>query len=147
VHWLVDGMNVIGSTPDGWWRDRPGARARLVGALADLADRTGDGVTVVFDGRARSGEVRAAADRGVSAVFAPGGPDAADDVIVSLVAGPDRPAHCTVVSSDAGLGRRVRAAGPPVIGVSAFRSQLGWPNPDLGRFPRSGPRGVRLDQD
>lgn len=27
--WVVDAANVIGSRPDGWWRDRPGAAARL----------------------------------------------------------------------------------------------------------------------
>ena len=91
MHWLVDGMNVVGATPDGWWRDRAAARTRLVDALAALVARTGDGVTVVFDGRARPTEVEEAADRGISAVFAPGGPDAADDVIAGLVAGPDRP--------------------------------------------------------
>ncbi|MBM3141325.1 MAG: NTP pyrophosphohydrolase, partial [Chloroflexi bacterium] len=31
---IVDAMNVIGSRPDGWWRDRPGAARRLVRALA-----------------------------------------------------------------------------------------------------------------
>ena len=48
---LVDGNNVIGSRPDGWWRDRPGATRRLVAALQSLAARTGDEITVVFDGR------------------------------------------------------------------------------------------------
>ncbi|WP_045876030.1 hypothetical protein [Pseudofrankia sp. DC12] len=27
--WVVDAANVVGSRPDGWWRDRPGAAARL----------------------------------------------------------------------------------------------------------------------
>src|SRR4051812_45855217 len=44
---VVDGMNVIGTRPDGWWRDRPGAQRRLVGELAAL----GEPLTVVFDGR------------------------------------------------------------------------------------------------
>ena len=46
TRWLVDGMNVIGSRPDGWWRDRRGAMRRLV---EDLARLEGD-VTVVLDG-------------------------------------------------------------------------------------------------
>ena len=33
VPWLVDGMNVIGSKPDGWWRDRTGAMRRLLAAF------------------------------------------------------------------------------------------------------------------
>src|SRR5437660_1240678 len=44
-------MNVIGSRPDGWWRDRPGAMRALARRLEELAARTGDEVTVVFDGR------------------------------------------------------------------------------------------------
>ena len=35
---IVDGMNVIGSRPDGWWRDRPGAMRRLVEKLEDVDD-------------------------------------------------------------------------------------------------------------
>jgi hypothetical protein len=34
---LVDAANVVGSRPDGWWRDRAGAAARLVASLAALA--------------------------------------------------------------------------------------------------------------
>jgi broad specificity phosphatase PhoE len=51
--WLVDGMNVVGARPDGWWRDRTAAMARLTAALDALARETGDPVTVVFDGRPR----------------------------------------------------------------------------------------------
>ncbi len=47
ARWIVDGMNVIGSRPDGWWRDRRGAMERLVRELESL-----DGeVAVVFDGK------------------------------------------------------------------------------------------------
>ena len=52
--WLVDGTNVVGSRPDGWWRDRPAAFRRLVEALGPLA-ANGDEVTVVFDGRPAPG--------------------------------------------------------------------------------------------
>jgi len=34
---LVDAANVVGSRPDGWWRDRPGAAARLLAALSALS--------------------------------------------------------------------------------------------------------------
>src|SRR4051812_28211237 len=44
---VVDGMNVIGTRPDGWWRDRRSAQRRLVAQLAAL----GEPLTVVFDGR------------------------------------------------------------------------------------------------
>jgi predicted RNA-binding protein with PIN domain len=124
VHWVVDGMNLIGSRPDGWWRDRPAARVRLVEELAGLAARTGDRVTVVFDGRPGAGEDPAPSDRGVTVSFAPGGPDAADDVIAALVGRPDHLPGLRVVTSDAGLSRRVRSVGVPVTGVSAFRDLL-----------------------
>ena len=48
--WLIDGNNVMGSRPDGWWRDRRAAARRLVGELAGFAAREGVPVTVVFDG-------------------------------------------------------------------------------------------------
>jgi predicted RNA-binding protein with PIN domain len=51
VRWLVDGMNVIGSRPDGWWRDRPGAMNKLVERLRMHVAASGDEMTVVFDGR------------------------------------------------------------------------------------------------
>jgi len=122
--WLVDGMNLLGSRPDGWWRDRPAARRRLVAELARFTERTGEGVSVVFDGRPGPDEVADAARLGVAARFAPGGPDAADDVIFTLVEGSRDPAGATVVTSDAGLAGRVRAAGGVVLGVSAFRRLL-----------------------
>ncbi len=72
--WLVDGMNVVGNRPDGWWRDRTGAMRRLTAQLELLAAASGERVVVVFDGSAR--------DLGATAVevaFAPErGPNAAD---------------------------------------------------------------------
>ncbi|MGH8919827.1 MAG: hypothetical protein ACRDZY_18425, partial [Acidimicrobiales bacterium] len=46
--WLVDGMNVVGCEPDGWWRDRPRAMADLAGELAGFGRDLGEEVTVVF---------------------------------------------------------------------------------------------------
>lgn len=119
--WIVDGMNVIGSRPDGWWRDRPAARRRLVADLATFAGEHGP-VTVVFDGHPQPDEIDAGEQAGVTVLFAPGGPNAADHVIADLVrsSGPS----ATVVTSDAALAADVRAAGAPVVGVSAFRRQL-----------------------
>ena len=110
-------MNVVGSRPDGWWRDRRGAMRRLVGALERhvAAGATHDEVLVVFDGApfdlaAGRVDVRFASRRG---------PDAADDDIADL-AGPG----VTVVTSDAELERRVRERGAEVIGAGAFRHRL-----------------------
>jgi len=123
VHWVVDGMNLIGSRPDGWWRDRAGARRRLVSGLAALVAPDVE-VTVVFDGRPTPGEAEEAEAAGVAVRYAPGGPDAADHAIVELVRGLDDPGAVTVVTSDAALARSVRSAGAAVEGVRSFRDRL-----------------------
>jgi predicted RNA-binding protein with PIN domain len=120
ARWLVDGMNVIGSRPTGWWRDRPGAMRELVEALDRFAEATGEQVTVVLDGRPfdLSGER-------VEVVFASRrGRDAADDDIAALAEGDDDPGGLRVVTSDAKLARRVEAAGAEVVGAGAFRRRL-----------------------
>ena len=122
TRWIVDGMNVIGSRPDGWWRDRAGAMRELVAALDSFAERSGEPVTVVLDGRAfelpaRLTEVRFASRRG---------PNAADDDIAELVRSAPDPGELTVVTSDAGLAARVRGSGAAVVGAGGFRrEQLG----------------------
>jgi predicted RNA-binding protein with PIN domain len=120
---IVDGMNVIGSRPDGWWRDRGAARRRLVEDLARLHD-AGMEIIVVFDGRETAGESDQAAARGVTVSFAPGGPNAADDAIVALVRGLALPADTVVVTSDRALVDRVRQLGARVESAKAFRSRL-----------------------
>jgi predicted RNA-binding protein with PIN domain len=120
ARWLVDGMNVIGARPDGWWRDRRAAMRELARALDALAARTGEPVTVVFDGRvgdvpAERAEVRFARRLG---------PDAADDDIAALVAADRQPATLRVVTSDAALAERVLATGAEVFGAGAFRRRL-----------------------
>ena len=116
--WVVDASNVIGSRPDGWWRDRAGAARRLVAALDQLAERTGDEVSVVLD----AGEAPPASR--IEVLVAPRrGRDAADDAIVELLEarGGD---GVYVVTSDAELGRRARALGAEVEGAGGFRERL-----------------------
>jgi predicted RNA-binding protein with PIN domain len=120
VRWIVDGMNVIGSRPDGWWRDRAGAQRRLVAELAGFRARRGEPVEVVFDGRARP----AAVVDGITVSYAAGGPNAADHVIAAMVRSLDQPADTTVVTSDAVLAGEVRATGAVVLGAGAFRRLL-----------------------
>jgi predicted RNA-binding protein with PIN domain len=126
VFFIVDGMNVIGSEPDGWWRDRAAARRRLVALLAPLPG-AGAEVTVVFDGRARADEEDQARAAGVGISFAPGGPNAADDAIVAMVGGLSDPESTTVVTSDRGLVGRVLALGARVESAKAFRARLSGP--------------------
>lgn len=121
ARWLIDGMNVIGSRPSGWWRDRPGAMRELSGELGELARETGDELTVIFDGR----PFELDAPKGVSVEFATRhGPNAADDDIAALVEGDSDPAGLTVVTSDRALAERIRRAGAAVVGAGEFRRRL-----------------------
>jgi predicted RNA-binding protein with PIN domain len=122
VRFLVDGMNVIGSRPDAWWRDRPASRMSLVGLLGPLANEE-DEVTVVFDGTPVPGEEEAASEAGVSAIFATGSRGAADRVIVRLVE-TMRGEEVTVVTSDEELIGLVSALGAAVERSGAFRHRI-----------------------
>jgi predicted RNA-binding protein with PIN domain len=115
TRWLVDGMNVIGSRPTGWWRDRPGAMRELVEDLKRLQEP----VTVVFDGRPFEMD-----DTGdVEVVFASRrGRNAADDDIAALAADSGEPLR--VVTSDGDLAERVRRSGAEVVGAGSFRRRL-----------------------
>ena len=111
--WLVDGMNVIGARPDGWWRDRTGAMRRLLLALEGI------GAHVVLDGRPRAVDP----PDGVTVEWADEpGPDAADRRIAALVRA--APGRWHVVTSDGALAAQVRRAGAPVMGAGAFRRLL-----------------------
>lgn len=116
---IVDGMNVIGSRPDGWWRDRDGAVRRLARRLTELVG-PGRRVTVVFDG-GELPDLREGEHGGVVVFYAGRkGRDAADDRIVELVAAEPDPATVEVVTSDRDLRRRVEARGARVRGVSSL---------------------------
>jgi pimeloyl-ACP methyl ester carboxylesterase/predicted RNA-binding protein with PIN domain len=121
VHWIVDGMNVIGSRPDGWWRNRARAWRRLAQSLDRYARRRGDRVSLVLDGRRPRGWRD---EELVQTSFAEGGPDAADEVIVARVESDPHPEALRVVTSDRRLGKRVRALGAETVGASKFRGRL-----------------------
>jgi predicted RNA-binding protein with PIN domain len=121
VRWLVDAMNVIGSRPDGWWRDKPAAVERLLDALERFAAAEEE-VAVVLD----AGRPEQAGRRGnLEVALAPRrGPDAADDEIVARLGRDADPASVRVVTSDAALAGRVRALGAQVEGARGFRDRL-----------------------
>lgn len=117
-------MNVIGSRPDGWWRDRRGAMRRLVEQLRGHAAATGDAITVVFD--SRPFELAEGPGDVPRVVFAARpGRDAADDRIAELVGCDADPSALTVVTSDRELAARVRARGAEVLAAGAFARRLG----------------------
>ena len=66
---VVDGANVVGSRPDGWWKDRAGAARRLHERLA-VTDLPFDTVVLVLEGAAKAG-VAAGRDHDLVTVHAP----------------------------------------------------------------------------
>ena len=122
---LVDGNNVMGSRPDGWWRDRPGAARRLVDEIRAFAQQAGAEVTVVFDGRPIP-ELAEGDNDGVRVVYARrAGRDAGDDRLVEVIGNDDDPASLTVVTSDRALTERARALGARVEGAGSLTRELG----------------------
>lgn len=133
---VVDGANVVGSRPDGWWRDRAGAAARLRDRLAVLArdgvdaaesDLPGPAgwrwwprVVLVVEGRARGIDPVA----GVRVVEAEEDGDtaiarAAADAVADRVGD-----HVVVVTADRELRRRAEAVGAAVLGPGALLRAL-----------------------
>jgi 8-oxo-dGTP diphosphatase len=136
---IVDSANVVGSRPDGWWRDRPGAAVRLRDELAPLAERgitelpdavsrvPADGLTQmrwlpdvvqVVEGAARP----AAVSPGDSRVRVVATEGSGDDAIAALAA--QTAGRRIVVTADRELRARCAAAGASVVGPSWLFSQL-----------------------
>ncbi|GDY29681.1 NTP pyrophosphohydrolase [Gandjariella thermophila] len=130
---VVDAANVVGSVPDGWWRDRFGSAERLRDALVEVAARGLPGdrrgtvpawarrppfeLVLVVEGAARG----LGSAHGVRVVSAPG---SGDDAIVDLLRerGADRP--CLVITADRELRGRVTGLGASVVGPRVV-----WPPP------------------
>jgi hypothetical protein len=116
---IVDGANVVGSVPDGWWRNRAAAaerlRDRLAAVLAQgLPDIPGPvDVTLVVEGQARD---IPQTGNGVLVSRAPG---SGDDKIADLVRDSAPSRRTVVVTADRGLRDRVVAAGGEVRGPSS----------------------------
>ena len=107
---LIDAANVVGSRPNGWWRDRPGAARAFVEEVraAVVAGRLVAPVVVVLEGKARTG-VEAGVAGGVTVVHAPG---SGDDTLVAATA--DASGRVTLVSADRALCRRAEDLGADV---------------------------------
>lgn len=114
--WLVDGNNVMGSRPDGWWHDRTKAARRLSQEIAEWCRRHADQVIVVFDGQHQA-TVTELSGGNLEISYAPGRRDAADDEIVAragLLA-----ESFVVVTADKGLIARLPETAS-VLGPSHF---------------------------
>lgn len=144
---VIDGANVVGSRPDGWWRDRPAAAARLYARLAAV---TGDPasfaarmaplvsprgpwqVVLVLEGRARAGVPASPSAAGTLVVHHAAGPG--DDAIVDLLSAERRLSNhppgaggaadvsrwLGVVTADRELGRRAGALRAEVVRPAAL---------------------------
>ena len=117
---LVDAANVVGSRPNGWWRDRPGAARNLVASVrAVVADGAVSGpVVVVLEGRSKEG-VAEGRGNGVEVVHAPGH---GDDTMAAIAEASDDPV--VLVSADRELGDRIRRCGGDVVAPSWLLDRL-----------------------
>ena len=118
---LVDAANVVGSRPDGWWRDRPAAAARLVARLAQVPGQHVDGavvdrVVVVLEGKARAG----AEPTGPGPVQVLHADGSGDDALVALCA-----AGALLVTADRALRARAEAAGARTTSPGRLLQVLG----------------------
>ncbi|GGW65421.1 PIN domain-containing protein [Streptomyces caelestis] len=113
---VVDAANVVGSVPDGWWRDRKGAAERLRDRLASDGVPEVAGpveILLVVEGAARGVE-------SVTGVRVESAVGSGDDHIVDVVAGAgERPV--LVVTADRELRRRVGELGAEVAGPRTVR--------------------------
>jgi hypothetical protein len=128
---VVDAANVVGSRPDGWWRDRAGAARKLLAKLSKLNEKLPEPaeVVVVLEGAARpavevvgrsgakSNRSDGQVDLGDLRVVLAGG--SGDDAIVEVVraaVAADSNRQITVVTADRGLRERVEAHGAATVG-------------------------------
>lgn len=114
-------MNVIGSRPDGWWRDRPAAIARLVGRVDRWAEGKEERVTVMLEHEPRQG---LEAERVEIAWASSGGANAADREILARLPDWLSEDEVVVVTSDRDLAAKARAAGADVLPSRPFRTEL-----------------------
>ena len=117
---VVDGANVVGSRPDGWWKDRAGAARRLHESLL-TADLSYDEVVLVLEGAAKSG-VRAGRDGHVRTAHARGSGD--DEIVAQVTAAAERGDVVTVVTADRMLQSRAAAAGATAMSPSWLLAEL-----------------------
>jgi hypothetical protein len=153
LHLVVDAANVVGSRPDGWWRDRAGAARRLAGSIVAVLVSRPEDLVELLDGTAPSPASARTAGQDpalqvhlvlegaagkvddlpthplLDAVRAPVDGDSAIVALVGELVAANPDSRVLVVTADRELRERVRAVGAEVTGPGAFRAAL----PDPGR--------------
>src|SRR4051812_27595615 len=121
MRWIVDAMNVIGTRPDGWWKDRQGAMLRLVDLLERWSAAPGADVPVVFE-RPPSPPISSPVVE-IAHAPRPRANSADDEIIRRLKADPD-PEQVRVITSDRALADQARFLGAVVEPAEAFRREI-----------------------
>ena len=151
LHLVVDAANVVGSRPDGWWRDRPGAARKLAGRFVAVLVARPEDLGETLDGQSPTSTTTAGSDlqhdaavqvhlvlEGAASdvddlpthplldvVHAPSDGDSAIvGLVEKLAGGADR---VLVVTADRALRERVQAAGAMVVGPSTLLDALPEP--------------------
>jgi hypothetical protein len=154
LHLVVDAANVVGSRPDGWWRDRAGAARRLAGSIVAVLVSRPEDLVELLEGTTPSSAETAGSDLRVAAVqvhlvlegaandvedlpthplldvvhATADGDSAIVGLVEKLAGGPEQ---VLVVTADRALRERVRAAGGEVTGPRTFLEAL----PAAGQGP------------
>jgi predicted RNA-binding protein with PIN domain len=120
---IVDGNNVLGSTPDGWWRDRPAAARRLLTRLQCYGQRVPEAIVLVLD--VPQPDLPDGEHDGVVVHYARRrGRNAGDDRILELAPELARDRMVEVVTSDRALADALRAQGISVVGSRTFLGRV-----------------------
>lgn len=117
---VVDAANVVGSRPDGWWKDRAGAARRLHEQLL-VADTAYDEIVLVLEGQAKGG-VKAGRDAHVRTVHAPRDGDAA--ILAEATRAAERGHRVAVVTADRLLQARVGGVGAQALSPGWLLDQI-----------------------
>ena len=117
---VVDGANVVGARPDGWWKDRAGAALRLHEELL-VADVDFDVVVLVLEGQAKGG-VRAGKDAHVRTVHAARDGDAT--IVAEARKAVEQGGRVVVVTADRALDARVHGVGATTLSPTWLLSRL-----------------------
>ncbi len=118
---VVDAANVVGSRPDGWWKDRAGAARRLHEALL-VADTPYDEIVLVLEGQAKGG-VKAGRDGHVRTVHAQGEGD--DTIVAETRLAAERGDRVSVVTADRFLQSRVGGVGAQALSPAWLLDRIG----------------------